>query len=83
LDNIRLLCFNCYFNLVRTPSTSYQGWTYGTASKTPWYGEKRVRDGRYRRRLEERIKQQEELKKQEQEKFFDWKDEDFDINNNI
>lgn len=38
LENIRLLCFNCYFNLVRTPSTSYQGWTYGTVSKTPWYG---------------------------------------------
>lgn len=41
LDNIRLLCFNCYFNLVRTPSTSYQGWTYGTVSKTPWYGNRR------------------------------------------
>ena len=53
LENLRLLCFNCYFNLVRTPSTSYQGWTYGTTSKIPWYGEKRVRDGRYRRRLEE------------------------------
>ena len=72
LDNLRLLCFNCYFNLVRTPSTSYQGWTYGTVSKIPWYGEKRPRDGRYRRRLEERIKQQEQKKKEEQEKFFDW-----------
>lgn len=78
LDNLRLLCFNCYFNLVRTPSTSYQGWTYGTISKTPWYGEKRPRDGRYRRRLEERIRQQEEIKKQEQEKFFDWNDEEQD-----
>jgi hypothetical protein len=83
LENLRLLCFNCYFNLVRTPSTSYQGWTYGTFSKKPWYGEKRTRDGRYRRRLEERIKQQEEKKKQEQEKFFDWKDEDFDNNDII
>jgi hypothetical protein len=42
LDNIRLLCFNCYFNLVRTPSTSYQGWTYGTVSKTPWYGDRNL-----------------------------------------
>jgi hypothetical protein len=75
LENLRLLCFNCYFNLVRTPSTSYQGWTYGTVSKTPWYGEKRPRDGRYRRRLEERIRQQEEKKKEEQEKFFDWDEE--------
>jgi hypothetical protein len=38
----------------------------------PWYGERRKQDGRYRRRLEERIKQQEEKKKAEQEKFFDW-----------
>lgn len=41
LENIRLLCFNCYFNLVRTPSTSHQGWTYGTVSKKPWYGDRR------------------------------------------
>ena len=75
LENLRLLCFNCYFNLVRTPSTSYQGWTYGTASKIPWYGERRKQDGRYRRRLEDRIKQQAEKTKQEQEKFFDWNEE--------
>ena len=75
IENIQMLCFNCYFNLVRTPSTSYQGWTYGTASKLPWYGERRKQDGRYRRRLEDRIKQQAEKKKQEQEKFFDWNEE--------
>jgi hypothetical protein len=38
----------------------------------PWFGERRKHDGRYRRRLEERIKQQEQKKKEEQEKFFEW-----------
>lgn len=38
LENIRLLCFNCYFNLVRTPATSWQGWTYGTLKKDRWDG---------------------------------------------
>lgn len=38
LENIRLLCFNCYFNLVRTPAASWQGWTYGTKKKERWDG---------------------------------------------
>lgn len=33
IDNLRLLCFNCYFNFVRSPATSFQGWTYGTINK--------------------------------------------------
>ena len=40
-----------------------------------YHGERRKQDGRYRRRLEERIKQQAEKTKQEQEKFFDWNKE--------
>jgi len=32
-DNIELLCFNCYFLLVRSPSRSFQGWSYGKFRK--------------------------------------------------
>lgn len=38
MDNIQLLCFNCYFNQVRSPATSWQGWSYGTAGKQRWDG---------------------------------------------
>lgn len=38
-SNLRILCFNCYFNQVRSPAQSWQGWTYGrAAAKIRWDG---------------------------------------------
>lgn len=39
LENLRIMCYNCYFCQVRTPASSWQGWTYGVRKgKARWDG---------------------------------------------
>jgi hypothetical protein len=42
LENIYLLCFNCYFLQIGSLGQKYQGMTYGTRSKPRWDGKKKA-----------------------------------------